>query len=248
MTESPTFASKSFRCPHCSVLAQQEWFDATRGADVASRLIRHIYLDYRLGIRDHQQLAIRGFLEEIDNRFLRNFAGFIPDKVAVSTCSQCGEPALWFDKQVVFPKTMDAQPPNQDLEADIVILYHEASSIITDSPRGAAALLRLALQRLLRQLGKSGQNINEDIRELVSDGLSPKIQQALDLVRVIGNHAVHPGEIDLDDNREIAEKLFQILNFIAEEMISKPRELEQLYNETIPESTREHIRRRDGTD
>jgi hypothetical protein len=80
----------------------------------------------------------------------------------------------------------------------------------------------------------------------VSEGLSPKIQQALDLLRVIGNHAVHPGEIDLDDNREVAERLFQILNFIAEEMITKPRELEDLYNSTIPENTREHIRRRDG--
>ncbi len=59
---------------------------------------------------------------------------------------------------------------------------------------------------------------------MVSDGLSPKIQQALDLVHVIGNNAVHPGKINLDDNREMAEKLLQILNFIAEEMITKPKE------------------------
>ncbi len=248
MTDSPTFGARKFSCPHCSVLSQQDWFDATRGADVVGRLIQHIYLNYRLSVRDHQQQAIQGFLEELDNGFLRSFAGFVPEKIAVSTCQQCGEPALWFNKQLVFPKTLAAQPPNQDLDADIVDLYHEASSIITDSPRGAAALLRLALQKLLRQLGKSGKNINNDIGELVSDGLSPKIQQALDLVRVIGNHAVHPGEINLDDNREIAEKLFQILNFIANEMISKPRELEQLYNETLPESIRDHIRRRDGSE
>ena len=248
MTESPTFHSRSFCCPHCSVLAQQDWFDASGGAEVALRIISHIYLDYRLGVKDYQQLAIRGFLEEIEKPFLRSLEGFIPGKLAVSTCAQCSEPAIWVDRQLVFPKTLSAQPPNQDLDSDIVVLYNEAASIITDSPRGAAALLRLALQKLLLQLGKGGQNINQDIRELVADGLSPKMQQALDLVRVIGNHAVHPGEIDLNDNREIAEKLFHILNFIADEMISKPKELEQLYNETIPESTRDHIRRRDGAE
>ena len=88
--------------------------------------------------------------------------------------------------------------------------------------------MRLALQKLLMQIGKSGKNINNDIKELVAEGLSPKIQQALDLLRVVGNNAVHPGQIDIEDNSNIALKLFHILNFIAEEMITKPKELEFL--------------------
>lgn len=246
MTDSPTFKARSFQCPHCGVTAQQDWFDVAEGGDIALGLIQHMYLDYRSGVSDYQQETIREFLDRVGRQFASSLQGFIPQKIAVSTCSQCSEPTLWADRQLVFPKTLSAQPPNPDLGSNIIDIYHEASSIVTDSPKGAAALLRLALQKLLRQLGKSGQNINQDIQELVSEGLSPKIQQALDLVRVIGNHAVHPGEIDLDDNREVAEKLFQILNFIAEEMITKPRELEDLYNSTIPENTREHIRRRDG--
>jgi len=98
---------------------------------------------------------------------------------------------------------------------------------------------------LLKQAGKSGKKINDDIGELVSEGLSPKIQQALDLLRVIGNNAVHPGQINLDDNAEIAQKLFSILNFIADELITKPKELESLYADLIPLETQEHIKQRD---
>ncbi len=114
-----------------------------------------------------------------------------------------------------FLKKTTIPPPNDDLNEDIKVLYLEASSILVDSPKGATALLRLALQKLLKQVGKSGKNINNDIKALVAEGMSPKIQQALDLLRVIGNNAVHPGQINLDDNTEIAQKLFGILNFIV---------------------------------
>ena len=132
------------------------------------------------------------------------------------------------------------------MDEDIKSLYLEAATVFIDSPKGATALLRLALQKLLKQLGESGENINKDIKELVSKGLSSKIQQALDILRVVGNHAVHPGQIDLNDNAEIALKLFQVLNFIADEMITKPKELEKLYDVIIPEDTKEHIKQRDG--
>ncbi len=246
MADSKNFKAKSLKCPYCGVTAQQDWFDDDGGASIALGIINHFYMDYRSSIADYEQRPIHDFLESVGTQFISTFQGYIPQKIAVSTCFHCGEPSLWFDKQLVFPKSRLTQTPNPDLSVDIITLYNEASSIVTDSPKGAAALLRLALQKLLIQLGKCGKNINQDIKELVSEGLSPKIQQALDLVRVVGNNAVHPGEINLDDNKEIALKLFQILNFIAEEMITKPRELEELFNSTIPEVTKEHIRKRDG--
>lgn len=79
------------------------------------------------------------------------------------------------------------------------------------------------MQKLCAVLGESGKDINADIASLVTKGLSVQIQQALDIVRVIGNEAVHPGHIDLKDDPKTAELLFDLLNLIVEEKISEPR-------------------------
>jgi len=109
------------------------------------------------------------------------------------------------------------------------------------------ALLRLALQKLCAELGKPGKRIDDDIAALVQDGLSPGVQKALDAVRVIGNNAVHPGAMDLRDDRETATALFGLLNFIVEQMITRPKELDAIYG-ALPESVRDRIAQRDGSD
>ena len=203
-------------------------------------------MDYRPNINEYSQTVIKVFLEHVKRKFSETLEDFIPIDFAVSTCTSCNDISLWVSQEMVYPKKTALPPPNQDMDDKISELYQEAATIYMDSPKGSAALLRLALQNLLMQIGKKGKNINSDIKELVSEGLSTKIQQALDLVRVVGNNAVHPGQIDLNDDRDTALKLFQILNFIANELITKPKELEALYNDTVPEETREHIRQRDG--
>jgi hypothetical protein len=169
-----------------------------------------------------------------------------PEGFSVATCSSCSKFTLWVNRELVYPRNTPVAPPNSDMGEDIQALYIEASKIVVDSPKGATALLRLALQLSLKQLGKPGENINADIKDLVAKGLSPKIQQALDLLRVVGNNAVHPGQIDLNDGRDIALKLFHVLNFIADEMITKPKELELLYADVVPDETKQHINKRDG--
>lgn len=242
----PKFKNTQFKCPHCQVIAQQQWFDEQSASKTVIQIIKHLYYDYRMRTQDYQQKAIESFVKTITEEFSKGYRKFIPSKFAISTCEACGDLSLWVDQKIVYPKKITIAPPNCDLNEDIRALYHEAASIYADSPKGATALLRLALQKLLIQVGKDGKNINNDIKELVAGGLSPKIQQALDLLGVIGNNAVHPGQINLDDNSAIALKLFHILNFIADEMITKPKELELLYADIIPENTKDHINQRDG--
>ena len=122
----------------------------------------------------------------------------------------------------------------------------ETSSIIGCSPRGAAALLRLCIQKLCGHLEESGKNINKDISELVKKGLNPKIQKSLDIVRVIGNEAVHPGVMDFKDKPETAIHLCHLVNIIAEAMITQPKMIDSLYDE-LPEQKKEQISERDGS-
>ena len=241
----PKYESIKFQCPHCNTVATQKWFDANKAGSTANGIINNLYLDYRNQVHDYTQEAILVFLRGIKNPLQSSLYKFVPRGFSVATCASCNNFTLWVNEEIVYPKKTMVPPPNEDLDEDIKALYIEASTILIDSPKGSTALLRLALQMLLKQVDKSGKNINNDIKELVVEGLSPKIQQALDLVRVIGNNAVHPGEINLDDNAEIAEKLFSILNYIADQLITKPKELESLYKDLIPLETQEQIKQRD---
>lgn len=167
------------------------------------------------------------------------------ETLKIVICSHCAKYSLWVGNQIIYPDTSGIPNPNEDLDPEIQHDYLEAASIINKSPRAAAALLRLAIQKLCKQLGESGSNINDDIANLVKNGLSEKIQKALDVIRVIGNESVHPGQIDLNDNKEIATQLFHFVNIIANTMITQEKNIDEIYN-TLPESKLNGINQRDS--
>ena len=164
--------------------------------------------------------------------------------VKFCVCTHCRNFSIWHDGSMIFPDSSQAPLPNPDLPGEIKKDYEEARKIINRSPRGAAALLRLCIQKLCASLGESGKNINNDIASLVKKGLNPKIQKSLDIVRVIGNEAVHPGTIDLRDNIGVATQLCKIINIIAEAMITQPKMIDNMYDE-LPEEKIKQIEKRD---
>ncbi len=95
------------------------------------------------------------------------------------------------------------------------------------------------------ELGEKGENINADIKALVSKGLPVQVQQAFDYCRVIGNNAVHPGEINLNDTPEMGQHLFNMLNFIVEDRITRPKHIASLYSQ-LPGAARDAIEKRDA--
>lgn len=167
------------------------------------------------------------------------------EDLAIAYCARCKKYSIWHEEQMVYPIASGAPLPHTDLPNEIRSDYEEARAIVSQSPRGAAALLRLAIQKLCSYLGEEGKNINKDIGNLVEKGLPSKIQKALDIVRVIGNNAVHPGQMDLKDDTETAGSLFKLVNMIVEETITRSRELDELYD-SLPEGSREAIERRDN--
>lgn len=163
--------------------------------------------------------------------------------VRVSKCEHCEVICLWYFDKLVYPNRGNAPFPNPDMPEEVKKEYEEAASISIQSPRGAAALLRLAIQKLCIHLGGKGKNINEDIQILVSKGLPTTVQQALDVVRVVGNNSVHPGQIDVDDPNVVGN-LFSLLNVISEYMISMPHKITGLYD-SLPDDSKKAIEKRD---
>jgi hypothetical protein len=157
-------------------------------------------------------------------------------KFKVSYCERCGGNTIWFGERIIFPQNSIVEPANPDLPEDIIADYNEAEMVLNLSPRSSAALLRLSIQKLCKFLGESGKDINNDIKNLVAKGLPP---------RVIGNESVHPGELNLNDNREIANKLFKLVNFIATKLITEPKEIDELYD-SLPQSKLDGINKRDA--
>jgi len=145
---------------------------------------------------------------------------------------------------MLYPDLGRAPQPNSDLPKSVSEIYLETAAIFTKSPRGAAALLRLAVQLLCKELGEKGKNINQDISELVKKGLPIRVQQALYIVRVTGNNAVHPGQIEVD-NAETVGNLFSLINVITEYTISMPKRMEHIYSD-LPEEAISQIEKRDN--
>ena len=168
------------------------------------------------------------------------------DVFTLCRCARCHEFSIWRGEQLLFPASRTVPTPNSDLPQDIVDDYDEASEILNRSPRGAAAILRLCIQKLCKVLGEPGVNINQDIASLVRKGLPPKIQQALDIVRVVGNNAVHPGQLDLGDDVGTTEKLFELLNLIADAMITQPKHVSEMFDKLVPDPQKSAIAKRDG--
>ena len=253
---APSITESAFNCPHCDALTTQFWYSihANRLKDgvLPTRFSREdrenfaakekVSQDQKIEILDFMDQIISGlpFLEKVEmytNQQLQN--------VWFSKCYHCKGLALWISDKLHYPLTGEAPPAADDMPPDVRRDYDEAGLILNSSPRGAAALLRLAIQKLCGEVGGKGANINSDIGTLVRNGLDVKIQMALDVVRVIGNNAVHPGQIDLRDDRTTAATLFSLVNLITERLVSEPKRLEEMYA-ALPKSAREAIERRDG--
>jgi hypothetical protein len=250
----PSTTQTAFNCPHCSVLTTQFWHkvytdpmkkDETPWLldEASAKAATLDGIDEKEEREKFQRLFERlgtgeAFIHRLDGSGERKFWN-----VHVSTCYECKKPSIWLYKSLLYPTTGDVPPANPDLPDDIRRDYDEACSILNASPRGAAALLRLAIQKLCIHLGQPGKSINDDIGALVAQGLSVTVQRALDSVRVIGNNAVHPGKIDMTDNRDAAETLFHLVNLISEKMISEQKHVDDFYS-GLPEGIRLEIERR----
>lgn len=212
----PVF-QRTFNCPHCGALAHMEWLKliGEKGSARFVTLAENFY-------------ATRGPCCSRESLW--------------RVITEVGEVPY---AKLIYPTTVQAPQAHSDMPEDIARDFEEARQVCSSSPRAAAALLRLCVQKICNHLlGKPGK-IDDQIGELVKRGLPQRAQQALDSVRVIGNESVHPGTMDLSDTPEIAQALFRLVNLIIQDCISAPKEAEAVYG-LLPEGKRQGIERRDA--
>lgn len=215
IAQEPRYKARSFYCPFCGVNSQITW----------SSQVNFAY--YRQ--EGNKNIGYNQPIPQAD----------------WAKCETCGKYSLWIENKLVYPTSIVGPLPNDDLPDNLKDLYNEANSIATQSPRGAAALLRLVLQGLMKEAGEPGKNINDDIKSLVKKKrLLPETQKAVDSVRIIGNNAVHPGEIDLTDTPAIAYRMFYLINAICDRLISEPKQIKEIW-EMMPDGAKKAVEKRD---
>lgn len=228
--QKPKHGYSSFNCPRCGALAAQTFHP----------------LNYQNG---------NSFLSVADPSF-RHWNGTNWEEIdpvwSRSLCFACKKSALWTGQKLVFPdpaldEAESAPKRSEDLSPIVATLYDEAVAVLPHSRRAAAALCRAAMEQLAKQLTPElppGVKLDGRLVAL-SKTVSTATLQALNIVRHVGNTALH-GEKDGDesavmyldeDDSSIAEVFFLAINALADEKITQPRRIQDLY-ETLPETTR----------
>lgn len=183
----------------------------------------------------------------------QNFS--IPTDTYFFLCQACEKGSIWKKTKtnhegyrsfrLIDPIKPEYPEPSDDMPNDVAKDYEEARLISTYSPRSAAALLRLSLQKLCRHLGEPGDHIDTDIRSLARrPEFGERLIKAADTLRITGNSAVHPGKMDEKDIDNICGGLFDLINLIVRAGITQPKEWDAMYD-SLPEGPRKAAEQKD---
>lgn len=230
MTTAPTHGASSFDCPHCGAHSQQTWAQAVFYADEHGSTTDWPAIDRSVCYSCKKETVWRGRM----------------------THSRSASPTFGHDSRmkyrILWPRQQAGVPAHERLPEDLRPLYDEAREIADLSPRAAAALLRLLTESLLRQVaeepkGKPFELIGQLVRE---KKLDDQARMLADYLRITGNNAVHPGQIDDDeDAQKRVSMMFPFVNSLVQRLIADPAEIHELY-EQLPEDARAATDRRDG--
>ena len=161
----PSVKETAFSCPHCSAFAHQHWLsvhaDPIKGNGVPVVVDQEALKITPAAAMKLDPMAV--FRAERARKQLAGVPVTWPNKVQrdfdilniwMSKCFNCQKIAVWLADRMIYPEHSEAPPANADLPEDIRRDYDEARAILALSPRGAAALIRLAIQKLCRYLDR----------------------------------------------------------------------------------------------
>lgn len=200
--KSPSYRAESFVCPNCGALAGMKWQHLLASVDTYSPISLSVcYACQKEAIwLNTASLSVRQFGAEREQHFI-----------------------------LVYPNETSAPLAEPGMPEFITDDYEEARQVYRCSPRAAAALLRLCVQKLCQHLlRRTKGTIHDQLVELVELGFPSRVLRAFDTIRIFGNESVHPGTLNLNDTPEVALALFKLLNLAVRHCITEEQELEEI--------------------
>ncbi len=155
-------------------------------------------------------------------------------------CEICQETSIYnaITGEKIHPNTTSIKKPNSDMPQNIKDLYVEASSVFEMSPRSSLAIIRLALDLLCIELGADKKDsLYNKVEWLHNENvIDSELKDLAHGVRGLGNDAVHPRNIDEEINKDDAMLVFELINIIVDEKITKVNRKKELVNKFKPSS------------
>ena len=236
---APAIDQLSFSCPHCRALARQFWFsvhaDPLQADEKPFAANAETLKTLTLNDGDeHQRDRKLKWVERMASGrpFLevhREFRSRDVQNASISYCFSCSEMGLWVGDQLVWPKGTTSLEPTLDASADVPEDSGKTSQTLDASPRGAAALLRVATEKLCKELGDSEQGPRPAITPLLQEEVDARVLKVLEAMRVIESNAMPSDHVSVRDDRATAETLSGLVNLICEKIMIEPRQLQALY-------------------
>ncbi|WP_433584578.1 DUF4145 domain-containing protein [Microbacterium hydrocarbonoxydans] len=228
------------QCPRCKVRAQQVW----------GQLSFHRPKSPQEPFHDEAAVDVR------TEQWIDGSTRSVQSKWRVAHCQGCDQKTLWRDGVNVYPITSIAPAPHPRMDTDVKTLFEEAGRVLPLSRRAGAALVRAALEKQVRILdldAPKGARLDDHIARL-STRVSKPLGELLDVIRHVGNAALHGSENDdlvimyLSDDvaaDEIAELLFDAINDLVDELVARPEKTSALWSK-LPDGVRATIERKRG--
>lgn len=225
----PALHRERFVCPRCDVFAAQTWFEVWLKPG-GNRAYERAY-DILWGADEVEHV------EETE----------VSSCWYMSECTSCQHRSVWREEALIYPAASPAPIPSEDMPSEVRELYDEASAVAAVSRRAGAAFARATLERLLKLLdpaAPSGSKLDEYIARVI-----PRVNAAtgklLTLIRHVGNKSLHVEDTPddaivlllTDEDVELLGVLFQTINDVIEELITRPNQAAMLYD-AVPATVR----------
>lgn len=218
---APADGKDGFDCPRCGAFAHQTWNSL--------RIAQHPFTDTKSG----------GGAYAVRTGHWRT-----------SQCAKCTDFTVWRDNRIMYPAGAGSIPlPHDGMPSKAREIYEEAREVWPISPRAGAALARASLESILKELDPEAGKVDLATRiDRMRDKVSPELGDMLTVIRHAGNKSLHVEDQPDDvmvlilDPAEIgiAELIFESINDLVEERITRPAKKRALF-ERVPEDIRKNV-------